>query len=417
MYVRDRKKNKKGTSTSGAQISPVLLVNDEQINHATVIREELRSADRFVGMLGFAKGSASSDFLVPLEAALSRGTPATLAVGLSLFLTDPKVLRKLLKLSKAYKQLNVYISQMNEAGQTDTTFHPKIYAFQGEAGYTVVVGSANMTRGGLRGNHEASIVVRERVPTTFAAIEAWLSSLVDKDLIPIHPADVERYEELYDIHRSCRENAEKKAKERVRNEAPQLRDLRENLAAMRRDTSENGMKKQMIERTRGRAQALRIAKQWGRGHDRPFIERYTQLLRCFHSAGLERGKTNVKKRQKALAEVLQRLAETRTMSPEAAYDHLGVLIRDIPGAGPNLHTEFLHAANPKRFAVMNKRSVSVLRSSGASDMPKQLNKRKIDGSDYAAFCKAAGKIRRDLGLADFTELDALLNYVYEGWDK
>jgi hypothetical protein len=46
-------------------------------------------------------------------------------------------------------------------------------------------------------------------------------------------------------------------------------------------------------------------------------------------------------------------------------------------------------------------------------MPKLLNKTSVEGSDYANFCRAAGKIRRELDLVDFTQVDALLNYNYE----
>lgn len=392
-----------------------LLLNGVSGDHARSIGNELRTADQLIAMVGFAKWSASRMFLDPLKSALDRGMRTKIAVGLSLYVTDPKLLWELLELTRQHKTLEVYISRLNKAGRTDKTFHPKIYAFQGESGHTIVVGSANMTRGGLASNHEASLVVREGAPSTFLQVAKMLDSLRGSHLVEISSAGVEQYERLHQIYAQCWKNARNKAKEIVRRDAPQLADLRDSLKKMRSDSTRRGWRKQMSDRKAGREAAVRAAKRWASvgGDRRTFLEQFEGLVGNFHSAGLQRGKTKAMTRPKKFHELVKKLSGTARMDPEEAYNSLNELIRQIPGTGPNLLTELLHAVDPKKFAVMNKRSVSVLRANGAPDMPSLLNKKSVSGSDYANFCRAAGRIRRELKLVDFTQIDALLNYNYE----
>lgn len=392
-----------------------LLLNGGSTDHARVIGNELGTADQLIALVGFAKRSASKAFLDPFKLALDRGMGAKIAVGLSLYVTDPQLLWDLLALTRKHKKLDVYISRLNDAGRTDKTFHPKIYAFQGESGHTVVVGSANMTQGGLASNHEASLMVREGVPSTFLEVAKLLESLKSSHLVKISSAGVAQYEQLHQIYAQCWSKAKKKAREIIRKDAPQLTDLRDSLEKMRGDPTKRGWRTQMSARKTGREEAVRAAKRWASvgGDRRTFLEQFEGLVGNFHSAGLQRGKTKAMTRPKKFHELVKRLSATARMDPEQAYSSLNELILDIPGTGPNLLTELLHAVDPKKFAVMNKRSVSVLRANGAPDMPSLLNKKSVSGSDYANFCKAARKIRAELKLADFTQVDALLNYNYE----
>ena len=81
-------------------------------------------------------------------------------------------------------------------------------------------------------------------------------------------------------------------------------------------------------------------------------------------------------------------------------------------AGTNVITEILHNQDKQIFAVMNQNSVSGLGLAEFYGYPKKPNKQNVDGAMYARFCADAKMVRQELGLADFSELDALLNYAY-----
>jgi hypothetical protein len=61
---------------------------------------------------------------------------------------------------------------------------------------------------------------------------------------------------------------------------------------------------------------------------------------------------------------------------------------------------------------MNQNSVSGLELAGYKGFPKNPSKFKVDANVYVDFCSKADSVRDRLGLRDFTELDALFNYVY-----
>ena len=61
---------------------------------------------------------------------------------------------------------------------------------------------------------------------------------------------------------------------------------------------------------------------------------------------------------------------------------------------------------------MNQNSVAGLKMAEFQNYPEKPNKNNVDGALYAKFCDDADAVRKALGLADFSELDALLNYAY-----
>ena len=129
-----------------------LLVNDEVNNHELELGKLLPGSKRMDCMVAFAKSSGFKFLQKNLERALATGLEARFAIGLSLFLTEPQLLRDLLKLESKNK-FSLYISDTNE------TFHPKIYALSNGKHCSVLIGSANLTGGGLMGNYEASALI------------------------------------------------------------------------------------------------------------------------------------------------------------------------------------------------------------------------------------------------------------------
>ncbi len=61
---------------------------------------------------------------------------------------------------------------------------------------------------------------------------------------------------------------------------------------------------------------------------------------------------------------------------------------------------------------MNGNSVSGMRLAHVVDYPDPLTKKTVNGATYARFCADAERIRADLGLENFSELDAVFNYAY-----
>lgn len=79
-----------------------------------------------------------------------------LLTGMNFFQTDPKVLRKWLQLSKSGR-----VEAKLHMGK-NITFHPKVLLIEGHRDFAIV-GSGNLSRGGLHGNVECAVFVKSGV--------------------------------------------------------------------------------------------------------------------------------------------------------------------------------------------------------------------------------------------------------------
>jgi HKD family nuclease len=387
-----------------------LLVNEER-GHGDVIETLLKQAKRLECLVAFAKVSALDGLLKPLRKALERGMDARFAIGLDFYLTEPAVLRKLLALAEKHK-LKLYLSDSRD------TFHPKVYAFQHGKGCSVIVGSANFTRGGLYGNYEASAVIEDEKGALMASVARHFDTLIaDEVLVPATNARIDAYEREYVIHDICRKVAGKRAQKASRAEGTSFTTLAGILELMKNNDSELGFSEQKTIRKNNLRQAKRMLEDWAAVHgntSRGFLARFESLIGLFHSGGLHRGKNQIAEHPGQFVAAVVDIVGRRNPSPGEAFAVLHEHFEGIPRAGINLLTEILHALDNKRYAVMNQNAVSGLALAGIREYPARPNKQNVSADDYARYCQHADAVRQELGLADFTELDALFNHAYWG---
>jgi HKD family nuclease len=387
-----------------------LLVNEER-GHGDVIEKLLKRAERLECLVAFAKASALNGLLKPLRKALERGIDARFAVGLDFSLTEPAVLRKLLVLTKKHK-LKLYLSDSSD------TFHPKVYAFQHGKGCSVIVGSANFTRGGLYGNYEASAVIEDEKGALMVSVTRHFDTLIaDEVLVRATKGRIDDYERAYVVHNAYRNLAKGRAERASRTTGEDFTLLSEILAEMKRDDSELGFGAQKRTRKNNLREAKRQLEALAalrRNVGQVFPTRYEKLIGWFHSGGLHRGKSRIAAHPEQFVAAARDIIGTRNLAPADAFAVLRGHFENIPGAGINLLTEILHTLDNKRYAVMNQNAVSGLALAGFREYPARPNKQNVGADDYARYCQHADAVRRELGLADFTELDTLFNHAYWG---
>lgn len=386
-----------------------LVLNEKDGGHGTIIEELILEAEHMIWMVAFAKQSAYTQIKNLLHSALKKGLNAKIAVGLDFHITEPSVLTQLLALTKKYA-LELYVSNSSSA------FHPKIYTFQRGEKYSVVVGSANLTQGGLYGNYEASTLIDDKGGDITNSISEHFDLLVKTgELIPATKRLIDIYATEFVIHEGYRRVAQKRAKNLASTEAEDLALLRNVLELMRSDNTESGFEAQTEERKQNRLTARRMLQNYYqfRGlRNEAFLRRYEALIALFHSGGLHRQKTRLTSSAVSFVAAIDDLTSQPDLSLEDAFEVLHKHFSSITGAGINLITEILHALDNKRFPVMNQNAVYGLTMAGIHDYPLQPSKTNVDESTYARYCEHANVVRKALGLSDFTELDALFNYVY-----
>ena len=102
--------------------------------------------------VAFLKNSGIELIKKGIEESKNNGTKISIVTGLDFGITDSESLRELLDMGVNCNVVN------------DINFHPKMYIFEtGEDNATMIVGSSNLSKGGLSTNYEANIIVTGKV--------------------------------------------------------------------------------------------------------------------------------------------------------------------------------------------------------------------------------------------------------------
>jgi HKD family nuclease len=391
-----------------------LILNDAaNSNHGVHMSKLLQHAKRLDCMVAFAKLSGLKAIKGQIVVALENGLDARIAIGLSFYQTEPKLLKALLQISETYGNLRLYVSN------TQFTFHPKIYVFSNDQGSDVLIGSANFTQGGFSSNFEASVLVSDPQGELSLSILRHMQRLIDETVLVEATLDViDDYEKNYWIYKSIQSIGQQRAQKAVDTQGKTSLALAEILLEMKRDTTDEGFQRQCSLRRERREQSMAMLKKLAKIAaltESNFLSNYEQLIDQFRSGGLARGKTKIARNAKLFQMSIKKLLKVireELLTPEKAYDFLHQYFNKIPGAGVNVLTEVLHSIDNKKFAVMNQNAVDGLRLSKDFSFPIHPLKTNVNGLCYQDFCNRAAAIRDELGLADFSELDAVFNYAY-----
>lgn len=142
-------------------------------------------------------------------------------VGLDLSVTDPQALRTLYRWSRDYGNVTCYC--LTQLGPS-VVYHPKLYVFRAGEEVRFVVGSSNLTEGGLRQNIEVNALVRAN-----ASEEVVSDVYAVYNALKFHPKRVEPdeefvalYEEMFSVRE--REGSAAKADTRLTHLASRFRE-------------------------------------------------------------------------------------------------------------------------------------------------------------------------------------------------
>lgn len=390
-----------------------LLLNNDENHHEQIIAKMILKAKHLECVVAFAKMSGLKSILDNLNKSLSNGLTARFVIGLDFYQSEPELLKHLLRLSKKHK-LELYLSN------DSNTFHPKIYAVALESGSQVIIGSANLTSGGLKSNHEASTLINDAGRSLMQSVQTYIDGLINnKTVVLATPAKIEKYERNYNINKAQQNLARRRTREAIKKSGPQsamyLKILRDFLQDMKEDTSEEGFQSATDSRkinVKAAAKKLNELSTIKNLDAASFLAHYEELIGFFHSGGLHRSKREIAKHAKRFQVALTEITQSNKLTAPEAYELLHRHFINIKGAGVNVITEILHALNHKMYPVMNKNAVNGLRLANIDGFPTMPTKVSIKAERYASFCEQADKLRKELGLANFTELDALFNYAY-----
>lgn len=181
----------------------IKVVDNRKIKFVDVLNEAILNANSLRFAVAFAKYSGFQLIKTSLDDFISKSGKAIFLIGLDFNSTDPIVLRELLSYQEKTKSFE-FLCYRGSGISEVSTYHPKLYLFNwGKNQQTAIVGSSNLTRGGLQSNVEANLLISSDTESeVFSDLsDTFLTLRLDeRRVIPNHEF-INKYEELFKLNR------------------------------------------------------------------------------------------------------------------------------------------------------------------------------------------------------------------------
>lgn len=148
-----------------------------------IINQELQNSLDTQIAVAFLKQSGIKTIENSLLMSLDRGGQFELIVGLDFKTTDPKAMKYFIDLGKQYKGVHFYCYGDKGENKNDIVFHPKIYLFRNPKEMVSIIGSTNLTKGGLMSNFEVNTIFNEQKPIYYEQLKAIYNSVKYTDTL------------------------------------------------------------------------------------------------------------------------------------------------------------------------------------------------------------------------------------------
>jgi HKD family nuclease len=136
------------------------IVDNSSHIMATVLSNAIKEAQDIRIAVAFASQRGLSMIWEPLEQAMSAGAYIEFIVGLDNRVTEPTALKSLYDLNRANTRVSFYCyTKEKKLG----IYHTKLYLLRVGDDTTSIIGSSNLTEGGLRKNVEINVAIRGNI--------------------------------------------------------------------------------------------------------------------------------------------------------------------------------------------------------------------------------------------------------------
>lgn len=135
-----------------------LIINSQKQNLLNELQKSLKECKSFYFSVAFINYSGLQLLLDTLKQLQNKNIPGKIITSTYLNFTDPKALEKI----KEFNNIDLKVFVTNK----DIGFHTKVYIFENEDNYKVIIGSSNITQSALKSNIEwnVEIISKEEAP-------------------------------------------------------------------------------------------------------------------------------------------------------------------------------------------------------------------------------------------------------------
>jgi len=142
------------------KVMRIEIVNNGSKKLAESLLQAMAKCNRLRIAVAFASTGGISLIEQGLQDCIKRNCYIEFIVGIDLYATDSKALQNLYQLSKANQNVKLYCYRgSNSEGNSEAIYHPKLYIADQTSVVATIIGSSNLTEGGLRSNVEFNVLI------------------------------------------------------------------------------------------------------------------------------------------------------------------------------------------------------------------------------------------------------------------
>jgi HKD family nuclease len=166
----------------------IQILSNTNYSLSDVLKSELLESTSVKIAVAFVRRTGIDEIYKPLDYAMNvNKAQVELIAGLDFKTTDSGALFALKEIERTHNNFNFYCFGDKRDNHNDLIFHPKMYLFETSLSrntkYTSILGSSNLTGGGLTSNFEVNSVFREDTPKYYSQLTAIYNEIKYTDSV------------------------------------------------------------------------------------------------------------------------------------------------------------------------------------------------------------------------------------------
>jgi HKD family nuclease len=396
----------------------VSFISNTGSTHKSFLLDCFKKADKVIIGVGFLRQSGLNNIKEHLTELCSDNSKSIeFYIGTGLGETDPDALMSLFGIIKSNLK-NKLILCTPDAG----IFHPKIYIFIAGSNVIIVTGSSNLTQHGWEVNDEVSMVTETSIKSVeYLQLEKYIQKLYAKYFTPNIETLLQRYKKEKEDYQAAFAKPPAFKFRRTSTtitgiDMPRLKRYYE-LYEKSNDFINPIERERQYQNARNNLEELASSKPLTSNQFHslfgPLVGHKDYKPKLWHSGSIHRTTHKTLGYPDSFREIVRSVKANLAMPINIAFRNVTELVskmrkeKTISGVGPNIVTEIFLSYNPKKFANLNDNPIAVLSLVG-----KDFDTTRFTGNDYAQYVELLKKIRDELKMDTFLEIDSFFNYVY-----
>lgn len=395
-----------------------MIITNHKESHKEKLTELFKEADEIIFAVGFLKNSGLNNIKNCLkDFCKDKLKKSTFFIGTGLGETDPKTLENLNNIIKS-KANHKLILCTPDAG----IFHSKIYVFRKGNNATIIIGSANLTEAGWIVNDEVSMIKETLINSTeYLQLMEYFSRLTKTYYTENIAELIAKYKlQLEEFNRqNFRKPIFKFKRKRTTIAGIDMPRLKHYFEVYKKSNVYIIPQDREIQYDLAK-ENLEILASNKQLNSNQFHNLFGPLVghsgyeKLWHSGSIHRTTYETLHYANTFRELVRKVKNNSNETVDVAFtnsiNYLNTKrkTREIFGVGENIVAEIMMTYDYNKFPNLNKNPLAVLNLIGKDFK----SAGSFTGIDYKEYATLLDKIRDELNMQSFLEVDSFFNYVY-----